>query len=163
MHYNILSVKRISWKKIAERILEAKKNDLGLIQGLPVSCDTRFQPHLLCFQAQFVDKKKTCLTIVKQSLFYQKCLYSVQTMFVCVSGTKQLTPPTFSPCISVKLKRLWLCKVGEHIVTKVFRLYPATIAEETHSDTYLEIVDTKCSILGPLTRTHLKLTNLRWS
>ena len=38
-------------------------------------------------------------------LMYQKCVYNVQTMFVCVCWTKQLTPPTFSPHISVKLKR----------------------------------------------------------
>ena len=28
--------------------------------------------------------KKRCFTIEKQSLFYQKCVYNVQTMFVCV-------------------------------------------------------------------------------
>ena len=28
--------------------------------------------------------RKTCFTIVKPSLCYQKCVYNVQTMFVCV-------------------------------------------------------------------------------
>ena len=49
--------------------------------------------------------RKTCFTIVKQSLFYQKCVCNVQTMFVCVCRAKQLTPASFLPCISVKLKR----------------------------------------------------------
>ena len=41
--------------------------------------------------------RNTCFTIVKQSLFYQRCVYNVQTMLVCVSWMKQFTPTTLYP------------------------------------------------------------------
>ena len=79
------------------------KNDLGLRQGSQFRATQDFSH--ICFVSRHNPLTgKTCFTIVKPSLFYQKCVYNVQTMFVCVCWTKQLTPATSSPCISVKLK-----------------------------------------------------------
>ena len=103
MHYNILPVKRISWKQDCWKNIWGWENDLRLRQGSPFRATQDFSH--ICFVSRHNPLTgKTCFTIVKQSLFYQKCVYNVQTMFVCVCWKKQLTPPTFSPCISVKLK-----------------------------------------------------------
>ena len=103
MHYNILSFKRISWKQNCWKNILGWEKDLGLRQGSPFRATQDFSH--ICFVSRHNSLAgKTCFTIVKQSLVYQKCAHNVQTMFVCVCWTKQLTPPTFSPCISVKLK-----------------------------------------------------------
>ena len=54
-------------------------------------------PDTICWQEKRV-------VPLQNSLFYQKCVYNGQTMFMCVCWTNQLTPPTFSSCILVKLK-----------------------------------------------------------
>ena len=116
MHYNILPVMCISWKQNCWKNIRGWEKDLGLRQGSPFRATQDFSH--ICFVSRHNPLTgKTCFTIVKQSLFYQKCVYDVQTMFVSVCWKKQLTPPTFSPCISVKHKMSWLCKVGEKIVT----------------------------------------------
>ena len=103
VHYNILSVKRISWKQNCSKNIWGWENVLGLRQGSP--CRTTQDFSHICFVSRHNTLiGKMCFTIVKQSLYYQKCVYNVKTMFACVCWTKQLTPPTFSPCISVKLK-----------------------------------------------------------
>ena len=90
--------------KFAERIFEAEKTTSVWDRGHQFRATQDFSH--ICFVSRHNPlTRKTCLTIVKQSIFYQKCVYNVQTMFVCVCWTKQLTPPTFSPCILVKLKR----------------------------------------------------------
>ena len=93
----------ISWKQNCWKNIRSWENDLGSRQGSPFRATQDFSH--ICFVSRHNPLTgKTCLTIVKQSLFYQKCVYNVQTMFVCVCWKKQLTPPTFLPCISVKLK-----------------------------------------------------------
>ena len=115
MHYNILSVKRTSWKQNCWKNIWGWENDLGLRQGPPFRATQDFSH--ICFVSRHNPLTgKTCFIIVKQSLFYQRCAYNVKIMFVCVCWNKQLTPPTFSPCISVKLK-CHDCKVGEKFVT----------------------------------------------
>ena len=103
MHYNILSVKRISWRQHCWKNIWGWENDLGLRQGSP--CRVTQDLSHICFLSRHTPLTgKTCFTIVKLALFYQNCVYNIQTMFVCFCYPKQLTPPTFSPCISVKLK-----------------------------------------------------------
>ena len=103
MHYNILAVKHILWKQNCWENIWGWENDLGLRQGSPFHA-TQDYSHI-CFVFRHNPLAgKTCFTIVKQSLFYQKIVNNVKTLFVCVCWTKQLTPPTFTPCISLKLK-----------------------------------------------------------
>ena len=137
MLYNILSVTRISRKQNCWKNIWGWENDLGLRQGSPFRSTHAFS-HICFVSRHYPLTGNTCFTIVKQSLYYpiwfkpdlrllcppvarsgfnqivyyQKCVYNVKTMFVCVCWAKQLTPPTFSPCILVKLK----CQ-GEKIVT----------------------------------------------
>ena len=131
MLYNILSVKRISWKQNSWNNIWGWENDLGLREGAPFHATQDFS--YICFDYRHNPLTgKTCFTIVRQSLFYQKSVYNVHTMFVYFCWTKQLTPPTFSPCISVKLK----CHDSAKWVKRLLRilcksLKPATIAEET--------------------------------
>ena len=59
--------------KLLNEYLRARKQP-GLRQGSSVSCDTSFEPHLLCFQTQSVGKKnvyyhcKTVSTLPKMRL-----------------------------------------------------------------------------------------------
>ena len=115
MHYNILSVERISWKQNCWENIWGWENDLGLRQGSPFRATQDFSH--ICFVSRHNSLTgKTCFTIVEQSLFYQKCVYNVKAVFVCVCWTKQLAPPTFLQCISVKPK-CHDCKVVETIIT----------------------------------------------
>ena len=102
VHYNILSVKRISWKQNFWKNIWGGENDLGLRQGSPF-CSTQDFSHI-CFVSRQNLLTGNMFYNVKQSLFHQKCINNVKTTFVSFCWLKQLTPPTFSPCISVKLK-----------------------------------------------------------
>ena len=90
--------------KIAERIFEADKTTSIWGRGHQFRATQYFSN--ICFVSRHDPlTRKTCFSIVKQSLFYQICVHNGQTMFVCVCWTKQLTPHSFSPCILVKFKR----------------------------------------------------------
>ena len=117
MRYNILPFKRISWKQNCWKNIWDWENDLGLRQGSPFRATQDFS-HICFVSIHNPLTGKTCFTIVKQSLFYQKCVYNVQKMFVCACWKKQLTPSTFSPCTSVKLK----CHDSAKWVKRLFRI-----------------------------------------
>ena len=100
--YHLISQAYLMKTKLLKEYLRLR-NDLGLRQGSPFRATQDFS-HICFVYRHNPLTGKTCFTIVKQSLFYQKSVYNVQTMFLCVCLKKQLTPPTFLPCISVKLK-----------------------------------------------------------
>ena len=129
MHYNILSVKRISWIQNCRKNTWGWENDLGLWQGSPFRATQDFCH--ICFVSRHNPLTgKTSFTIVKQSLLYQKCVYNVQTMFVCFCWTKQLTTPTFSSCISVKLK----CHDSAKWVKRLLRILCKSLKSLTSDD-----------------------------
>ena len=129
MHYNILSVKRISWKQNCWKYIWGWENDLSLRQGSPFRATQAFS-HICFVSRHNALTGKTCFTIVKQSLFYQKCVYYVQTMCVCFCWTKQLTLPTFLPCILVKLK----CHDSAKGVKRLLRILCKSIQSLTSDD-----------------------------
>ena len=109
--HNSISAKRISWKKNCCKNIWGWENELGLRQRSPVLRDTELYPLLLCFQIQSIDKNDL-LYHCKIVPILQKCVYNVKTMSVCYCWTKQLTVPTFSPCIWVQIKLLGWVRCG---------------------------------------------------
>ena len=68
--------------KFAERIFEAESTTSVRDRGHQFRVAHAIG-HIF-FVSRHNPLTKTCTTIVKQSLLYQKCVYNVQTMFVCV-------------------------------------------------------------------------------